>query len=462
MNVSTAKADEANSAVFFQPLDTFNCMTSLKARLSKAKARLFGTATKDIVVPFELPCDCGHRVSGIRRASWQIATCSTCDSRIYVLPVNVYPATKRVRSEVLDGSVANRLSVIVRDLVVGESESAPDSSASTNPTSTNQLAAKSSARRTGPPTDPDEDSPQDDAADVSAAPSKRSRRGSPHVLNAQAAALVAEPILVEEPVVRVPRPSIAVIARRIFTPFRMLMLSAVVLIAATGWWVVTQRRMDDARKTWRREMDVAEKALDEKDISTLGDSLAKAVAAGQILQRDDAEARRASSLWLQTKALQELSPTDLISMLSGCTNPDGRLDAAKAATAAESLSGKWFVFESVLIRSDSGLQADMSLIIDSVPVAIFVDSDVLQHAVTAMSQSPLLFVASVKSCEVVDGGRGLQIRLDGDSCTLVTTEFHAAEFGFTSENTSGLDALLERQTAFLKSDAASANKGQQR
>lgn len=437
-------------------------MTSLKARLSKAKARLFGTATKDIVVPFELPCDCGHRVTGIRRASWQIATCSTCDASIYVLPVNVYPATKRVRSEVLDGSVANRLGVIVRDLVVGEPEPISDSRASTHPTSTNQPAARSSARRTGLPPDQDSDSPHDDANDVSAAPSKRSRKGSLPKLNAQAAALVAEPILVEEPVVRVPRPSIAVIARRIFTPFRLLMLSAVVLIAATGWWVVTQRRMDDARKTWRREMDVAEKALDEKDISTLGDSLAKAVAAGQILQRDDAETRRANSLWLQTKALQELSTTDLISMLSGCASRDGRLDAAKAATAAESLIGKWFVFESALISSDNGLKVDMSLIIDSVAVTIFVDSALIQNAVTAMPQSPLLFVASVKSCEVVDGGRGLQIRLDGASCTLVTTEFHAAEFGFTSANTSGLEALLERQTAFLKSDAASATKDQQR
>ncbi len=437
-------------------------MTSLKARLSKAKSRLFGTATKDIVVPFELPCDCGHRVTGIRRASWQIATCSSCDSRIYVLPVNVYPATNRVRSEVLDGSVANRLGVIVRDLVVREAELTPDSRASSNSASTNQPAARSSARRTGPPTNSDADSLHGDAPDASVAPSKRSRKGSPPILNAQAAALVAEPILVEEPVVRVPRPSIAVIARRIFTPFRLLMLSAVVLIAATGWWVVTQRRMDDARKTWRREMDVAEKALLEKDISTLGDSLAKAVAAGQILQRDDTESRRAGSLWLQTKALQELSPTDLISMLSSCSSPDGRLDAAKAATAAESLSGKWFVFESVMISSDNGLKADMSLIIDSVPVTIFVDSDVLQNAVTAMSQSPLLFVASVKSCEVVDGGSGLKIRLDGNSCTLVTTEFHAAEFGFTSANTAGLEALLERQTAFLKSDAASATKDQQR
>lgn len=430
-------------------------MTSLKARLSKAKARLFGTATKDIVVPFELPCDCGHRVTGIRRASWQIATCSACEARIYVLPVNVYPATKRVRSEVLDGSVANRLGVIVRDLVVGESESAPDSRASSNPTAANQLAARSSSRRNGTQPNPDADSSQGDSNDVSDVSSKRSRKGSSQIKNAQAAALVAEPILVEEPVVRVPRPSIAVIARRVLTPFRMLMLSAVVLIAATGWWVVTQRRMDEARKTWRREMDIAQKALDEKDMSALSDSLTKAVAAGQMLGRDDAETRRAISLLLQTKALQDLSSTDLISVLSGCMTADGQPDAAKTTAAAESIGGKWFAFESLLVKADNELKADMALIIGTVPVTIIVDSPILQDAATAMPQSPLFFVASVKICDVVDGGRRLQIRLEGNSCTLVTTEFHAAEFGFTSANTPGLEALLKRQTEFLKSDAAS-------
>lgn len=430
-------------------------MTSLKARLSKAKARLFGTATKDIVVPFELPCDCGHRVTGIRRASWQIATCSTCEARIYVLPVNVYPATKRVRSEVLDGSVANRLGVIVRDLVVGESEPTTDSTASSKPTAANQPATRSSARRNGTQPNPDADSSQGNSNDVLDVPLKRSRKGSSQINNAQATALVAEPILVEEPVVLVPRPSIAVIARRVFTPFRVLMLSAVVLIAATGWWIVTQRRMDEARKTWRREMDIAEKALEGEDMSALSDSLAKAVAAGEILQRDDAEARRANSLWLQTKALQDLSTTDLISVLSGCIAADGGIDAAKAAAAAESIVGKWFAFESLLVRAGNELQTDMSLIIDTVPVTIIVDSPLLQNAVTAMPQSPLFFVASVKSLEVVDGGRALQIRLGSNSCTLVTTEIHAAEFGFTSANTPGLEALLKRQTEFLKSDAAS-------
>ena len=84
-------------------------MSSLLAKLAKAKSRLFGSAPESIAVPFEVPCDCGHRVTGIRRTSYQIAVCSACQSSIYVLPVNVYPTTKRIRSEVVDGPVLERV-----------------------------------------------------------------------------------------------------------------------------------------------------------------------------------------------------------------------------------------------------------------------------------------------------------------------------------------------------------------
>ena len=421
-------------------------MTSLKARLKKAKSRLFGTAAKDIVVPFELPCDCGHRVTGIRRASYQMATCSACDARVYVLPVNVYPATKRIRSEVLDGSVTSRLSVIVRDLVVGEQESRADSKPSARPSTT------PGQRRSGPPAASETSPSADEAPGTERVAGKRSRKSNTQTaISPEAAALVAEEILIEEPVVRVPRPTLAVVMRRVFTPFRLLMLSATVLVAVTGWWIVTQRRMEDARKTWRREMDVAEKALEEKDLVALHDSLAKAVAAANTLQREDAESRRAASLLLQTQAVQNLSATDLVSMLSGCTSADGTFNPAKANTASESLSGKWFVFECSLLRIDNGLQADMPLIVDSVPVTITIASASLQRAVTALPQAPLMFVASVESCHVVDNGREFHIQLAGNSSSLITTEYHAAQMGFTAANSPGLNALLERQAEFLKS-----------
>ena len=425
-------------------------MTSLKARLTKAKAQLFGTATKDIIVPFELPCDCGHRVTGIRRASYQIATCTACEARIYVLPVNVYPATKRIRSEVLEGSVTSRLSVVVRDLVVGEPESQSSAKPATSP----------GKRRSRLPGLTETSPAESDSSEGEKVAGRRSRESAPIKISPTAAARVAEQILVEGPIVRVPRPGLAVVMGRVFTPFRLLMLSAAVLVTVTGWWILTQRRMEEARKTWRREMDVAEQALEDKDLVALHDSLSGAVAAAKTLQRDDAESRRAASLLLQTQAVQNLSSTDLISMLSGCVSDDGTLNPEKATNAAESLSGKWFVFECSLLRVENGLQADLPLIVDSVPVTITISSDLLQRALTALPQSPLMFAASVEFCRVADSGQEFQIQLSSNSLTLITTPYHAAQLGFTAENSPGLNALLERQAEFLKSASAEEDSHQ--
>ena len=415
-------------------------MTSLKVKLNKARARLLGTATKDIAVPFSLACDCGNPIAGIRRASYQIATCSACDSGIYVLPVNVYPTTKRVRSEVLAGSMGSRLSVILRELAVGERESDSDVQRT--------KASAASASRTGSgvaETAEPETSGGDTTTTARGIRSRKSRKLTP-----QAAAPVAEPILIAAPVVRVPRPPLTVVLKRTFTPFRLLMLSAMVLITVTAWWMVTQRRMEEARKIWRREMDAAQKAFESEDLSALHDSLSRAVNAATTLNRDDDDSRRAFSLLQQTRAVQNLSSTDLISLLASCVTERGIPDPKKAATVAEALRGSWFALECSLKPSVEGLTVDLPLVVNSVPVTISISSDLLQGAVAAFPQSPLLFVASIDNCVV--RGNELHLRLSGDTSTLITTPFHAELLGFTAANAPGLDALLDRQTKFLAAD----------
>jgi hypothetical protein len=93
----------------------------------------------------------------------------------------------------------------------------------------------------------------------------------------------------------------------------------------------------------------------------------------------------------------------------------------------------------------------MPLIIDSVPVTITIASASLQDTVAALPQSPLLFVAAVESCDIIDAGPEFHIQLAGNSATLITTEYHAAQMGLTAANAPGLTALLERQAEFLKS-----------
>jgi len=423
-------------------------MTSLKSRLKKAKARLFGTVTQDIAVPFNLKCDCGRSINGVRRVSWQIATCSACDATIYVLPVNVYPATTRIRSEVLDGSVTKRLSVIVRDLALGEKEVTPDLRSSEKSMTTSRsgrAASRASTTSNGTSSD------SSDVVEVSTGRSRRPDTGR-KISNA-AAALVAAEILVDEPAVRVPRASFGVVLRRIFTPFRLLMLSAAVLIAVTGWWLVNQRRMDDARKTWRREMDVAEKALESQDLAKLHDSLSKAVAAAHTLNRDNADSRRATSLFMQTQAVHDLSSIDMPSVLAACVSDKGKLSSEKTTSAADAITGQWFVFECSFQQSAGELTANLPLIVNSVPVTISMRSDMLKRAVAAIPQAPLLFVASVESCSTGHGEREIQIRLDGQSPVLLTTQYHAGQMGFTAINSPGLNTILELQAEFLNSNS---------
>ncbi|MCA9012317.1 MAG: hypothetical protein KDB01_21345, partial [Planctomycetaceae bacterium] len=82
--------------------------------------------------------------------------------------------------------------------------------------------------------------------------------------------------------------------------------------------------------------------------------------------------------------------------------------------------------------------------------------DLLQAAVTALPQSPLLFVASIDSCVVRD--KALHLQLNGDSSALITTPLHAERLGFTSANTPGLDAILDRQKKFLAADHPKTRK----
>lgn len=345
----------------------------------------------------------------------------------------------------LDGPMTSRLGTIVQELVTGE----PATESSDLPG--RKSTAGGSETRADKPFETTEHSQESRRGSRR----KNRRPDSMPNLSPAAAAIVADPILIDEPVVRVPRPGIGVIIRRTFTPFRLLMLSAIVLVMATGWWVVAQRRSDEARKVWRREMDVAENALKEKDLTALEASLAKAVLAAETLNRDDPESRRAAGLLQQTRAVQDLSSADLVSLLSGNLTVNGTLSLKKAAAAADSLRSKLFVFDCAMLRSGDELLADIPLAVDSVTIVITIASDRLERAVTAMPQSPLLFVGTVESAQLVEERREFHIRLQDHTWSLITTEFHAAQLGFTPTNTPGLAALIKRQAEFLNSEAAS-------
>ena len=417
-------------------------MSSLLAKLAKAKSRLFGSAPESIPVPFEVPCDCGHRVTGIRRISYQIAVCSACQSSIYVLPVNVYPTTKRIRSEVVDGPVLERVGTVVRDLVRGDAS--PEADESQEPRSVRKPQESEGLRDYGAAVDL---KPKGRRSKRSSDDDGSSSGGGAEV-NAQES---ADSI----PLVKVPRPSFATRMRRVFSTTRLLALAGCVILCSTGFWTIHQRRMEQARKVWRLEMDRAETALKQKDLNTLSESLTLAVKAAKTLSRTDEDARVAESLLRQTEAVQQLTSMDLVSQFSSVIRNDGSLDVAKAGTVADGLEGQRFVFDLVLHRRTAGtaaFQLDFPLIIHDTAIDVFVSSSVLASCAVDGSEPNVLFTACVRECQPPSSAnRRWGIVLDGPSCTLVTTEFHAEQLGFDLKTSTSLPSVLESQAKIVRS-----------
>lgn len=422
-------------------------MPGLTTRIKNAASMFMGTATRTVAVPYELTCDCGHRVAGIRRTYAIQATCSACQGTLFVLPVNVYPTTARVRSVVLDGSVASRLTSVVQEVVSGEP--AADSGQSARPAAPAAAPARQRAESVAP---------------RKAGQPVKGKAGGPAEL--QSSRDTAEDAEVAENVfafpdgtVRVPQATLGTRLRRLVTPIRLLAVAGVMMVVLTTWWMVHQRRVSEAKRIWRQQMDVAESALKEADFSALRPALEQAVAAGETLGRDDREFRRARSLLQQTLAVDKLSRLDLVTQLqqAGGTSPGAVPDpAAERPEIADvpTIRGEWFVFECPLVF-DKGppeqIAVEILLFVDEVPVRIRTSSEILFRMARLRKNQPVLFAARLLECRRT-GGMDPQwlMQLDGGSVTLITSTVHAQSAGYDPVASPDLPALLEFQAGVME------------
>jgi hypothetical protein len=62
--------------------------------LAKTTQLLQRRAPPEPPPPFEVGCACGHRLSGLRKPSYQAIPCHRCGNSVFVLPIDVYPKPK--------------------------------------------------------------------------------------------------------------------------------------------------------------------------------------------------------------------------------------------------------------------------------------------------------------------------------------------------------------------------------
>ncbi|MBL8817736.1 MAG: hypothetical protein JNL58_17050 [Planctomyces sp.] len=445
-------------------------MSDLSEKIRRARARLFGTTARDVRVPFQLNCDCGHRVGGIRQTSSQIVTCSQCSAQLFVLPVNVYPTTRRVPSEVLGGRFHQRLISVVKDLLPFLS---PASAPSGRPSSRVPDRSTQDSRRAGSQQQSEggrtaaletrERLPQGTGTAAWAAEEKRperERKKGEVLPNARGEALPNARGEADVPELseRVRQPLMRRIRRQV-TPFRLLMLAVTVVIATTAGWMYHRRQLEQARIAWRSAMDETEVVLGDRNFGQLEQILIKADQAARVLGRMDLEVGAVRNLLRQTTAINGLNSDDLYSELSTAYSPDGRLDSGRVDGLCRDVCTGWHVFEcrlSAVPESEFGiagmLELDYPMRVHSHKVRILADSSLLNSAFSAAPNSTLIFAASIESCRGPDSAtQQWVIRLRSDSCALLTTREHAEQFGLSDAVDPDLTTLLEYQKQFVES-----------
>lgn len=420
-------------------------MSGLGGRILRAKAKLFGTAAKEIPVPFEVYCECGGRAAGIRRASYQAADCSDCGRMMYVLPVNPYPATRRISSEVAAGGLAGRAAAAVRELA-GETsagaaaggESAGERAGERGEQGERSGTVKAGRRRTA----------------ASSAAAQASSSAAEPAAAAVSAAAQSVPQQAAQVVPVLPRVSLAVRLRRIFSPVRLLVTASLLLLSLTVWWMVQQRRQDVARRVWRQQQDAVEQALQAGDLPQLTASLERVVEAAGILGRRDSEALRAESLLRQCQAVNQLSQLDLVSSLQQLADGNRLTDERMTAE----VRGLVFVFEAGLKPlADHGgvLELDLPLQAGAWRVRILTEAQTLRQLHSAASQRPVLFAAALQAGRVDQSDGSLQLLLDDSSVVVLTQAVTAAAAGYSAADASVAE-LLRQQEQSLGLSAAGA------
>ncbi len=412
-------------------------MSTLSERLAKARAKLFGPTAVDVPTPFELPCHCGHTVVGIRRPRIQITLCSACGQSLFVLPTDRYPPTRR-----------------------------------TAPTTSHRTADPPA--KAAPRTTPETPEPAPAAASGDyASPAKKKHRAprrtaaAPNSPSANSSALDRSPPEVpanaEHPTsVRTaappppprtlapPRPSIAVRMRRTFTPFRLLTTGCLALLILTAGWMLHQRQLENAVRTWRRELDTALNAETEGNRTALQDSLRKALAAADLLQKQDTDVAHARSLLRQCSAISQLTAVDPVAVLTTNSAPDQPPSPEKLTTELRGLVLLFDAPPQPAPDTPDGVLLDLPLVIHGRMLQLSARSEILRQSSRLFPGQSALFLAAIRSCSPsADPSGSLLLELDPDSITLLTSEFLATQAGLSTEHVPELAQILERQSGLI-------------
>lgn len=381
--------------------------------LKRMKARLAGEADASVEIPFELICDCGETIRGVRRTRGIQKQCDQCGEALFVLPMNVYPATKSVSSEVIGGRFADRLKVIVGEFLPAKKKPQPSKNAAI---ATKSIAA---AGKTVPGTAVETSTPK---------PKLR--------------------------IPKIPRIELRKLIRRTFSPFRLVIISILCVVGLTGYWLTQQKAEEAARQVWLRSTDQIQSLLQDGKAVELEALLDETVSAGRVLGKADEEWRLTFNLSQETHAVNNLAASDLLAAFHSAYDNAGTMRKSAPQDITEASNSGVFVFDSSL-RPDAESEGSFLFELPAAPgnqlVIGAIDLPQIQKYLQAVPDGRTLFSATVDSI-VVPNRQHLawRVKLDPASFVLLTNQDLCAQLGLSVDFDPDLESILVRQKDFVR------------
>lgn len=385
-------------------------MSGKVKKLQRMKARLSGEADASLEVTYELMCDCGQQICGVRRTSSIQKQCDQCGNSMFVLPINVYPATRSVKSEVIGGSFADRLKVVVGEML---------------PSGKSKKAGKQS--------------PYDDTVAAAAATESTAPESS-------------------RPKVRrkltLPTFDVKAFLRKTFTPFRMVMLAMISVLSLTGYWLVQQQAQEAAQQVWLQAADEIETLLQNGDIVELESLLQSTVAAGSTLGKTDGEWRRTVNLYQQAQAINNLTASDLLSDFHSVYRDGVVVDAAAQQLTEDAKRGH-HIFDSWVVadyQNKGSFRMELPAAAGKHRVSTIIALPQLEQLLQQATDGRVLFAAKIESIAPPEENAELEwkIQLSAASFVLLTNPQLCDGIGLSADFDTELPTVLQRQDEFVK------------
>lgn len=242
---------------------------------------------------------------------------------------------------------------------------------------------------------------------------------------------------------------------RLITPLRITIVLCVTVVAATGFWLHRRSVRTQAERNWVTHSEAGRDAMRVGDFDKARREFDQAVAAAEVLQRDDVDTRRARQMSRECSALADQSSEGLYDILNEAAAHAGN---DWATQFKRDYAGKWLVLETKAFKQTDG-SVTLQYPLDTNGRPVQLESRFAIWKSVQVNDKPKRVIVAVQlaSCKRAADGHWV-VGFNPDSAFLWTNYDNLLAAGFTvaPESRAKVPGEIDTESelrAFLKSQA---------